>query len=101
MEIDLDQLGAMHPRLLHAGEADVYRRRGALALTRAKHSPGVCADVLNGDRSQQATIRWAHLAQADSALEVIDEHRVTEDGAEGLALAFVHTLSGWMRSRSA
>lgn len=99
VEIDLDGIGAMHPNLQRVGEADVYRRRAAIALHRAQHQPGVGARVVNGSENGQATIRWTRHADGDDALKVLDENRVTEDGAEAIALSFVHVLSRWTVSR--
>ena len=46
MELDLDQLGVMHPKLQMSGEVELYRRRGALALARFGGEPGLRAAVI-------------------------------------------------------
>ena len=99
MELDLEQIGAMHPMLQRVEEAAKYRRSGARALSRAKHAPGVLARVENGGEVGQATIRWAPPPDVALALDLSDDKRVTEDGAEAVALAFVHACSGWSVSR--
>ncbi len=95
MVIDLDKLGQMHPALQRAEEVELYRRRGALALRRCGHAPGVTARVLNGAARSDATISWSSELDPEATLAVIDDQRLTEDGAEAIALAFVHGLSGW------
>ena len=99
VELDLDRLGVMHPKLQLAGEAELYQRRGALALTRSQHAPGVSADVVNGAETFGATLRWTAIPSPKQALDVVDEIRLTEDGAEAVALAFVHARSGWQAKR--
>lgn len=99
MELDLDQLGVMHPKLQMSGEVELYRRRGALALARFRHAPGVTVGVANGPAQTRATIRWTAPLEIKDALEVVDTNRLTEDGAEAVALAFVHTRSGWTVKR--
>lgn len=99
VQFDLDQLGAMHPALERVGEVELYRRRGVLALARARHRPGVAARVVNGKKDGLATIRWTAPKHHLPALEVLADNRVTEDGAEAVALAFVHARSEWTVSR--
>lgn len=99
VELDLEQIGVMHPLLQRVGEAAKYQRSGALALSRSSHAPGVLARVENGGDVGQATIQWKAPPDVALALELADEKRVTEDGAEAVALAFVHARSGWTVSR--
>jgi len=94
VELDLEPIGAMHPVLQRVGEAAKYLRSGALAFSRSNHAPGVIARLSNGGEVGQATIRWAPLPDVALALDLTDEKRVTEDGAEAVALAFVHACSG-------
>ena len=91
----MEQIGAMHPLLQRVDEAARYGRCGALALARAKHAPGVLARVENAGEVGQAMIRWAPPPDVPLALDLSDGKRVTEDGAEAIALAFVHARSGW------
>lgn len=99
VEFDLGQIGVMHPLLQSVGEASKYQRSGALALSRSGHAPGALARVENGGEVGHATIRWTLPPDVALALSLADEKRVTEDGAEAVALAFVHARSGWTVSR--
>jgi hypothetical protein len=95
MEIDLDRLGQMHPVLDRAEETEVYRRRGACALERSGHGPGVDARVVRDGGATRASLRWSSVGDRDATLRVLDANRLTEDGAEAVALAFVHVAAGW------
>ena len=44
-------------------------------------------------------LRWTEHPHSEVAQSVIDAHRLTEDGAEAVALAFVHALSKWTVQR--
>jgi hypothetical protein len=65
----------------------------ALALGR-RHEPGVEAEVTLDAESVVATLVWEKRPAAD-ALQ-LDYHRVTEDGAEAVALALVHSARSWV-----
>jgi hypothetical protein len=92
MKLDLERLREMHPALPSA-TADAYAHRAALALGR-RHAPGVAALVTIDAESVAATLSWEARPAAD-ALQ-LDYHRVTEDGAEAVALALVHASRSWM-----
>ncbi len=68
-------------------------------MVRAQHASGVAARVVNGGETIPATICWSVPQATQEALQVIDTIRVTEDGAEGVALAFVHERSRWTVDR--
>jgi hypothetical protein len=92
MDIDLAQLGEMHTRL----PADLVLfmvARAALALERNGHAPGVRMAL---DLEKTSTI--CALAWPQANLDKIDQHdhnRITEDGAEAVALAVVHRDRMW------
>jgi hypothetical protein len=97
--LNLARLGTMHPALRDAKEAEGYQRRAALALEREKHVPNVRARIANGVDVATARLRWKPLEDAAALKKVVDANRVTEDGAEGVALAFVHAVGGWTVER--
>jgi hypothetical protein len=92
MKLNLERLREMHPAL-PLTTAAAYAHRAALALGR-RHGPGVAAEVTLDAESVEATLSWAERPAAD-ALQ-LDYHRVTEDGAEAVALALVHASRSWV-----
>ena len=87
MKLDLERLREMHPALPLSTAAS-YARRAALALGR-RHESGVEAEVTIDAVSMIATLVWEMRPAADA--HQLDYHRVTEDGAEAVALALVHS----------
>jgi hypothetical protein len=92
VEINLAELQAMHPRLPSV-LAGLMVERAALALERNHHAPGASASwdwgkvVVNG-----------HLVWPTPDLSAIGQHdvnRITEDGAEAVALVLVHRHTRW------
>ena len=70
---------------------------GALALQRAGHASPTQSQIdHNGSRST-AVIEW--LSQALTLLETLDSNRVTEDGAEAIALTYANAKAGWVVKR--
>lgn len=55
--------------------------------------PGVHLTVIGEDWLKGGRLVWAEIQRPSD--EVYDGHRLTEDGAEGIALAVVHALFGW------
>lgn len=95
MRLMLHELCSNHPKLRwHTTDLS---RCGALALRRAGHVSPVEAGVDHDGEVGTAEIHW--LSEGLSALEVLDRHRVTEDGAEAVALAYVHARDGWVVKR--
>lgn len=86
----------MHPKLL-GYPADLLAKLGALALQRAGHSSPVQTGVDHGGRAATVEIEW--LMQELALLEVLDGNRVTEDGAEAVALAYANSSAGWVVKR--
>jgi len=48
---------------------------------------------------QEATAEIAWQSQALALLNVLDSHRITEDGAEAVALTYVSCKAGWVVKR--
>ncbi len=96
MRLALHNLVAMHPKLL--GHPTDYARFGALALQRGMHSSPVKAEVEHeGFVGLEAEIEW--LDQSLDLLGVADPKRITEDGAEAVALCYVNAKAGWVVKR--
>lgn len=96
MELDLNSLSAMHPRL-GLSTALEYGYRVAIGLGRNGHSPAVNLAVSLDGHRQQGHLNW--LAAPDGADAQLDFHRITEDTAEAVALALVHVSKGWVVER--
>jgi hypothetical protein len=92
VRVDLRLLGLLHPLLPHQTSA-TYAHRAALALLRSGHSPGTDLTVSLDDHPATANLDWETAPLDDGAQ--LDRHRVTEDGAEGIALALVAVAKGW------
>ena len=92
MEIDLTRLHEMHTRL-PADLALVMVRRAALALQRNGHVSSVRVSL---DLERVAISGQLSWQKVDSS--IIDQHdpnRITEDGAEAVALAVAHQHREW------
>lgn len=95
MQLDLRALKRMHPRL-PATTAAEFANRGALALQRRDHVPGCPLEVtFQGVASPGlvAFLDWVTVPLITSTQ--FDRHRVTEDGAEAVALALVSASRSW------
>jgi len=92
MDIDLALLREMHRRL-PPDVALAMVGRAALALGRNGHSPGLAMPVEVERVVTSCVLSWpmADLSQANQH----DENRITEDGAEAVALAVVHRHQSW------
>ncbi len=95
MKLALHELLDVHVAL--RGHPIDYPRSGGLALARAGHSSPVDAVTEHDGRHGGASIEWR---LHDSAiLGAVDEHRLTEDGAEAVALAYAHAVGRWLVKR--
>lgn len=95
MKIDLRNLTDYHPKL--RGNPIDYGRSGSFALQRATHrSPTTARIVENGNKSE-AEILWQRVRVA--AFKAADDVRITEDGAEAVALGYAHQSGGWTIKR--
>lgn len=90
--LDLSRLCDMHPRL--PGDlAAIMAMRAALGLQRNKHSDGVNLHMAIEKAVSGCVLTWpaAELGLAKQH----DHNRITEDGAEAIALAVAHTTKTW------
>ncbi|MFL6196169.1 MAG: hypothetical protein ACJ75H_18460 [Thermoanaerobaculia bacterium] len=92
MEINLSELRAMHPRLPE-DVALLMTVRAALGLQRNGHESPVAIGLDLERVASQGLLFWpgSDLAELDQH----DHDRVTEDGAEAIALALAHRHRGW------
>lgn|GEM_PF-1470605 len=92
MEIQIGRLREMHPGL-PPELASVMVERAALAFQRSGHSPGVGV-AWDCDRAPyEGTFSWP-----DADMGSVDQHdqnRITEDGAEAVALVLAHRHHEW------
>jgi hypothetical protein len=90
--IDLEMLRVMHPELPEE-LATIMISRAALALARNNHEQSVKLKIHFDKAERSAQLIWPiH----DFAARVFhDEKRITEDGAEAIALAVVHREKNW------
>jgi hypothetical protein len=95
MKIDLARLRMLHPRLTEQ-VASSFVHRGAIALQR-RHVPGVQLTGTDDGAQITATVHWPAAAPSDA--DILDSHRITEDGAEAVALCLVRTLRDWTIKR--
>jgi hypothetical protein len=91
MKLDLTRLREVHPLLPENTAAELVHRAG-LALQR-RHQPGVSFTAVVDEIMTTGTIDWSACSPDDA--ELLDRHRVTEDGAEAVALSLVHAELGW------
>lgn len=90
--IDLSRLAEMHPNL-GRDVASVMTLRAALGLARNKHTSGV---ELQMDIEQEESMRA--IAWPTSDFDMAEQHdakRITEDGAEAIALAVAFETQDW------
>ena len=90
--IDLSSLCKMHPRLPR-DMAAVMVLRAALGLQRNEHASGVGFQMDIESAVSRCALLWpaADLARAEQH----DSKRITEDGAEAIALAVAHKTRAW------
>ena len=90
--IDLARLCEMHPRL-PAEMASLMVVRAGLGLQRNRHSSGVDVQV-----TIEKAVSFSALAWPLADLGTIEQHdskRITEDGAEAIALALAYRARAW------
>lgn len=90
--LDLSRLCKMYPRL--PGDlAAIMVMRAALGLQRNKHSTGVNLPMVIENAVSGCALTWP---AAELRLAVQHDHnRITEDGAEAIALAVAHETKTW------
>ncbi len=96
MNLDIEQLETQHPLLVATPIRYVEMAR--IALLRAKHASPTKAAVRCDDLSSAVTLTWDTSAMK-TLPQAVDQIRVTEDAAEAIALAFVHTHAAWRIDR--
>ena len=90
MSLDLDELRARHP-VLSAARAHDLSENAAFALQR-RHVAGVALSIVAHENMSSMPLVWRRRETEPVHLDAV---RVTEDGAEAIALALVHELEGW------
>ena len=95
MTLRLHDLYLNHPKL--RGHPTDYTKLGALALQRAGHISPVQTTVEHDGQKAATQIEWSR--QDMTVLGNIDSRRLTEDGAEAVALAYVHLKAAWVVKR--
>ena len=95
MKIVLQDLIFIHAAL--RGHPVNHARYGGLALQRAGHTSPVTADITDNGVKSHTEIEW--LLQSLILLEVLDTNRITEEGAEAVALAYMNAKGGWVVKR--
>lgn len=96
-ELDLGRLSDVHPLLPPTTAADLATR-AAVALSRQGHPPGISLQLRLPDaRPSLATLRWN--TAPSGAMEQMDRRRITEDGAEAVALMLVGVVCAWRLRR--
>ncbi|MGH9279931.1 MAG: hypothetical protein ACRD12_17760 [Acidimicrobiales bacterium] len=95
VQLNLARLKQMHPRL-PASTAAEYTNRAAVALQRQQHEPVCNLFVTFHDGSVGFTVELDWPAASSTTARQLDRHRVTEDGAEAVALGFVHEHRRWV-----
>lgn len=93
MLIDLERLHEMHPRL-PLDLALLLAARAALGLERNDHQSGTVMSLRVGRKAIDGLLSWTPV-ESKSVMEQHDNHRITEDGAEAITLAFAHRHHGW------
>ena len=89
--MNLDDLRTLHP-VLQFCPID-YAMSAALALQNAGHAPGV---PLRVNEQSDETLEWTRRVPERSAWDPVS---TIEDGAEGVALRWVHLEGNWVISR--
>ena len=95
MRIALQDLCSIHPIL--RGHPIEFTKCGGVALQRAGHTSPVDAGIEHDGIAGRTEIEW--VVEDLTPLIVLDEQRVTEDGAEAIALVYVSSNAGWKVKR--
>ena len=92
MDLDLAELREMHPRLSFR-RASAMVECSALALERNSHNPGVSISLDLEHVRSNGSLQWPRAGLNGIAQH--DNNRITEDGAEVVALALAHRYRSW------
>lgn len=88
--LDLEALRERHPLVPEEHAADLALH-ASVAFAAAHHAPGVDLRTEVADAPHTVTLTWRARLPTDS----LDANRVTELGAEAVALALAHEIRGW------
>ena len=90
---DLTRLYSMHPAI--PLEKCVYLElKAAAGLQQGGHSPGALLPIAAQTRDSSCVLQWREISLTE--LAGLDPKRITELGAEAVALALVAELKGWV-----
>ena len=92
MDINLADLREMHPRLTSQHFRGLVGH-ASLALERNSHKPGVKLALELQGAATYGVLSWPNAKTIN--IDMHDRNRVTEDGAEAVALAVAHRHHGW------
>ncbi len=92
MRLTLQNLYLMHPTL--RGHPVDFSKFGGLALQRAGHVSPAPTNIDDDGIVLLGYIEW--LTQDVELLGVLDSRRITEDGAEAIALAYANRRANWV-----
>ena len=95
MKLALQDLLLVHAAL--RGHPVEHSRYGGLALQRAGHASPATANVNDDDARASAEIEWT--PESLILLDVLDANRITEEGAEAVALVYLNAKAGWVVKR--
>src|SRR5215213_658339 len=95
MRLAVEDLSVVHFRL--RGHPTDYSMYGGLALQRSGHTSPVQTEIDHDGRKDTADLTW--MSQDSSLLSVLDTNRVTEDGAEAVAITYANATAGWLVKR--
>ncbi len=95
MKLMLDQLLLHHPAL--RGHPIDYAKSGALAFARAGHVSPTSAKLKHDSVETSVSVEWS--PPMPDNLSALDSNRVTEDGAETVALSYANVSASWVVKR--
>jgi hypothetical protein len=95
MKLALDELFSIHSAL--RGHPTDFSKSGGLALQRSGHTSPVPVELDDDGLKASAEIEW--LSQTLALLDVLDNNRLTEDGAEAVAITYANSKAGWVVKR--
>jgi Mg-chelatase subunit ChlI len=92
VDIDLNQLREMHPKLGVVQALNMVEL-ATLALERNAHTSGARVSLVLEQVLSSGVLLWP--AADLSKIDLYDHNRITEDGAEAVALVLVHRHREW------
>ena len=98
VHLDLRNLQVLHP-LLPATTARDLATRAAVALQRRDHEPGVQLGVALSSSTGLVSVELVWKVVPIGTRDLLDDRRITEDGAEAIALGVVRLVCRWIVRR--